>query len=72
MNEEKLRKKFFIMGGNERMFVKKRRLTLITLLVLSIIMCISGVANTARQPVDTSSFTPEQLEAYNRFIAQPP
>ncbi len=54
------------------MFVKKRRLTLITLLVLSIIMCISGVANTARQPVDTSSFTPEQLEAYNRFIAQPP
>ena len=60
------------MGGNERMFVKKKKLTLATLLVLSIIMCISGVVNAAKQPVDTSSFTPEQLEAYNYFMSLPP
>ncbi len=54
------------------MFVKKKKLTLATLLVLSIIMCISGVVNAAKQPVDTSSFTPEQLEAYNYFMSLPP
>ena len=52
---------------------ENRKIPSIVMLIFAIVFSMSSLAfGATKQPVDTSSFTPEQLEAYNYFMSLPP